>query len=145
LQVKSFQHILWIILGFTYVFIQLHGIRKALLFMSINLCIQQLARISLPWWSTPCTIHTFTLCKSQIIWYVFWSQSTSIHVYQINVESQNNVLHIKKGSKESMHYLDPQDNLVAPPPNKLFIHVGYKPCSSSSVLHIKSPFQYSPY
>jgi hypothetical protein len=63
--------------------------------MSLNLWIQHLARISLPWWSTPCTIHTFILCKPQIMWYVSKSQSTSIHVYQINVESEINVLHIK--------------------------------------------------
>jgi hypothetical protein len=63
--------------------------------MSLNLWIQQLARISLPWWSTPYTIHTFTLCKPQIMWYVSKSQNTSIHVYQNNVESEINVLHIK--------------------------------------------------
>ena len=74
---------------------QLEGIKATLVFMSLNLWIQHLARISLPWWSTPCTIHNFTLCKPQIMWYVTKSQSTSIHVYQINVESEINVLHIK--------------------------------------------------
>jgi hypothetical protein len=92
---QVFQHILWNILGFTYVFIQLQGIRPALVFMSLNLWIQQLARISLLWWSTLCTIHSFILRKPQIMWYLSRSQSTLIHVYQINVESQNNVLYIK--------------------------------------------------
>jgi hypothetical protein len=96
LQIKSFQHILQNIFGFTYVFIQIQDIRIALIFMSLNLWNQQLARISLPWWSTPCTIHNFTLRKPQIMWYLSKSQSTSIHVYQINVESQNNVLHINR-------------------------------------------------
>jgi hypothetical protein len=37
----------------------------------------------------------FILCKPQIMWYLSKSQSISILVYQINVESQINVLHIK--------------------------------------------------
>jgi hypothetical protein len=72
--------------------------------MSLNLWIQHLARISLPWWSTPFTIYNFTLCKPQIMWYVSKSQSTSIHVYQINVESEINVFHVKSPFRCSNQY-----------------------------------------
>jgi hypothetical protein len=92
--------------------------------MSLNLWNQHLARISLRWWSTPNTIHTFTLCKPQIMWFVSKSQSTSIHVYQINVESEINVLHIKSPFRCSTHALIMQlrvklSSKFYPPPIKL--------------------------
>jgi hypothetical protein len=93
LQINSFQHILKIIFGYTYVYIQLQGIKATPVFMSQNLWIHYLAGISLPSWSTPCMIHSFTLTIARLMWYVCKSESTSTHVYKINVESEINVLH----------------------------------------------------
>jgi hypothetical protein len=94
-EINSFQHILLNIFGFTYVCIQLQGIKATPLFMSKNPWIQHLARISLPWWPTPCMIHSFSLTIAQIIGNVCKCESTSIQVYKINPKSEINVPHLK--------------------------------------------------
>jgi hypothetical protein len=62
-------------------------------------------------WSTPCTTHSFILYKTQIIWIFSASQSTLIQANQINVESQNNVLHIKSPFQGTRRDLDIKTNL----------------------------------
>jgi hypothetical protein len=46
-------------------------------------------------WSISCTTHILILGKPQMMWCFFICQNTLIQANQINVESQNNVHHIK--------------------------------------------------
>jgi hypothetical protein len=103
--------------------------------MSKNRWIQHLANISLPWWSTPCMIHSFTLTIAQIIGYVCKSESTSIHVDRINVKSEINVLHIKspfRSSEECNLY----NSVEAKMPPSLILWRPYE-CIISHILEIK--------
>jgi hypothetical protein len=104
LQINSFQHILKNIFGFTYVCIQLQGIKATPVFMSQNLWIHYLAGISLPWWSTPCMIHSFTLTIVRIMWYV------KVKAHQLMCTKLT--LNLKLMSSTTNHHLGVVTNVI---------------------------------
>jgi hypothetical protein len=54
-----------------------------------------LTKILLLYWYTPCSIHSFIKCETQIQWNYFTSQSTLFLIQRGSVTFRNTVLHTK--------------------------------------------------